>query len=224
MQVVQCMRTRLAWTELQLLRDIIFILASEGWQKAIDEKDDLKAVDRVMEKFKIPLQAANVVVEEIHAEFDVLIQHATQYISLSTMNYHAVWWRLFHAPAASEWSNILSLVELLFSLPASNGKVERVFSQMKEIKRNKRSLLSNETLDDLLLISTAEVSMTQFDADPAIKLWWNDKVRRPVRKVKVPGSAEELDESDDSSSSSDSEDNSMHLLSDWDSIVQCNDL
>ena len=50
-----------AWTELQLLRDIIFILASEGWQKAIDEKDDLKAVDRVMEKFKIPLQAANVV-------------------------------------------------------------------------------------------------------------------------------------------------------------------
>ena len=187
MQVVQCMRTRLAWTELQLLRDIIFILASEGWQKAIDEKDDLKAVDRVMEKFKIPLQAANVVVEEIHAEFDVLIQHATQYISLSTMNYHAVWWRLFHAPAASEWSNILSLVELLFSLPASNGKVERVFSQMKEIKRNKRSLLSNETLDDLLLISTAEISMTQFDADPAIKLWWNDKVRRPVRKVKVPG-------------------------------------
>ena len=178
MQVVQCMMTRLAWADLQLLRDIIFILATEGWQKAIDEKDDLKAVDRDVENFIIPLQAANVVVEEKHAEFDVLIQHASQYISLSTMNCHAVWWRLFHAPAASEWSNILSLVELLFSLPASNGKVERVFSQMK---RNKRSSLSNETLDDLL-ISTAEISMKQFDADPAIKLWWNDKVRRPVTK------------------------------------------
>ena len=116
----------------------------------------------------------------------------------------------------------MSLVELLFSLPASNGKVERVFSQTKEIKRNKRSLLSNETLDDLLLISTAEISMKQFDADPAIKLWWNDKVRRPVCKVKVPGSAEELDSSHDSSSSSDSED--VHLLSHWDSIVQCDDL
>ena len=126
------------------------------------------------------------------------------------------------APAASEWSNILSLVELLFSLPASNGKVERVFSQMKEIKGNKRSSLSNETLDDLLLISTAKISMKQFDADPAIKLWWNDKVRRPVCKVKVPASAAELDSSHDSSSSSNSED--MHLLSDWDSIVQCDDL
>ena len=108
-----------------MLRDIIFTLATEGWQKAIDEKDELKAVDRVVENFIIPLQA--VVVVRIHAEFDVLIQHANQYISLSTMNCHAVWWRLFHDPAASEWSNILSLVELLFSLPASNGKVERVF-------------------------------------------------------------------------------------------------
>ena len=61
--------------------------------------------------------------------------------------------------------------------------------------------------------------MKQFDADPAIKLWWNDKVRQPVRKVKVPASAEELDSSHDSSSFSDSED--MHLLSDWDGIVQC---
>ena len=145
MQVVQCMRTRLAWTDLQLLRDKIFILATVGWQKAIDEKDDLKAVDRVVEKFIIPLQVADAVVEEIHAEFDVLVQHASQYISLSTMNSHAVWWRLFHAPAASEWSNILSLVEHLFSLPANNGKVECVFSQMKEIKRNKRtSLYSNQ--------------------------------------------------------------------------------
>eukprot|EP00731_Ephydatia_muelleri_P016438 Em0009g862a len=77
-----------------------------------------------------------------------------------------------------------------------------------------------QLLRDIIFILATEISMTQFDADPAIKLWWNDKVRRPVRKVKVPGSAEELDESDDSSSSSDSEDNSMHLLSDWDSIVQ----
>ena len=52
--------------------------------------------------------------------------------------------------------------------------------------------------------------MKQFDAD---KLWWNDKVQRPDHKVKVPESAEELD----IFSSSD-------LLSDWDSIVQCDDL
>ena len=40
--------------------------------------------------------------------------------------------------------------------------------------------------------------------------------------MKVPASAAELDSSHDSASSSDSKD--MHLLSDWDSIVQCDDL
>ena len=85
MQVVQCMRTKISWKDLQLFRNVIFILATEGWQKAIDEKDDLKAVDRVVENFIIPLQAANVVVEEIHAEFDDI-----QYLSQSTMNCHAV--------------------------------------------------------------------------------------------------------------------------------------
>eukprot|EP00731_Ephydatia_muelleri_P036427 Em0253g7a len=59
------------------------------------------------------------------------------------------------------WTELQLLRDIIFILATSNGKVERVFSQMKEIKRNKRSLLSNETLDDLLLISTAEISMTQ---------------------------------------------------------------
>ena len=41
---------------------------------------------------------------------------------LSTLEYRAVWWRFFHAPSASEWANALVLIQLLFSLPASNGR------------------------------------------------------------------------------------------------------
>lgn len=68
--------------------------------------------------------------EEIHAEFDAILQYACPYISLSTLSYQSVWWRLFHVPVATEWANALTLVELLFSLPVSNGTLERVFSQV----------------------------------------------------------------------------------------------
>lgn len=65
--------------------------------------------------------------------------------------------------------NILVLAELLFSLPTSNGKLERVFSQLNVIKTEKRTLLSNESLDDLL-------------PDSAIDIWWKEKVRQPNQR------------------------------------------
>ena len=72
------------------------------------------AIDRLVQHFTIPLQNADALVDEILAEFDAVLQYATQYISLSTMDYRAVRWRLFHAPSASEWNNTLTLAEMLF--------------------------------------------------------------------------------------------------------------
>ena len=172
-------KSRLAWSNLQCLRDVIFVLATQGWQKARDEEDPLEAVDRLVQQFTIPLQGAGAEIEEIHAEFEVMLQYACQYISVSTLSYQAVWWRLFNAPVATEWVNILTLVELLFSLPVSNGKVEQVFSQVNVIKSSKRTQLSNETLDDLLIVSTAGDPLDKFNPDHAIDLWWKHKVRRP---------------------------------------------
>ena len=83
---------------------------------------------------------------------EILVQYAVQFISVSTLDYRAVWWPIFHAPNASEWSNALILANLLFFLPASNAKVERVFSQVSIIKTNKRTLPQNDTLGDLLLL------------------------------------------------------------------------
>jgi len=50
-------------------------------------------------------------------------------------------------------------------MPFSNRVVENV------IKAKKRSLLSNETLNDLLSISAANVSISDFDPNEAITLW-----------------------------------------------------
>lgn len=45
-----------------------------------------------------------------------MLEYACQYISLSTLEYTAVRWRLFHTPVSPEWGNALTLVELLISL------------------------------------------------------------------------------------------------------------
>lgn len=64
----------------------------------------------------------------------------------------------------------------------SNGKLERVFSTLKLIKVDKRSSLGNEMLDDLLILNSDRVSLTSFNPDHSISLWWNDKARRPNRR------------------------------------------
>ena len=156
-----------------------------------------------------------------------LLQYAVHFISLSTLDYRAVWWRLFNAPSSSEWSNALTLVELLLSLPASNGKLERVFLQLNVVKTNKRTSLTNESLDDLLLLTSDSVPLKNFCPDDAIDLWWKDKVRRPHQrsrkqyKKRTPSTSSDLtvNESTDSSSQSESEEDSddgTDLLGDWD--------
>ena len=63
-----------------------------------------------------------------------MLEYAGNFIPLSTMDYSSVWWRLFHSPSKTDCVNALTLAELLFSIPASNGKVERVLSTCNVIK------------------------------------------------------------------------------------------
>ncbi len=85
----------------------------------------------------------------------------------------------FSSPNAASWTNALKLAQLLFTLPVSNGKLERIFSTLKNIKQSKRSSLSNELLDDLLAINVDNVMVKDFNADSSIELWWKAKSRRP---------------------------------------------
>ena len=100
-----------------MLRDIILVLATQGLQKLLDEDDTLDSIDKLVENFSYPLTKAGICIERIHNEFENMLQYGCRYIALSTLEYHAVWWRLFHTPVASEWFNALTLVQLLFSLP-----------------------------------------------------------------------------------------------------------
>lgn len=226
--VTTCLKSRLEWTDLEFVRDVILFLATQGWQKLADEENEAgsestpsytQAIARLTSKFKVPLESAGAVVANVGDEFSDLLQYAIQFISLSSTSYHVVWWKLFHSPNASDWTSVLILARLLFTLPVSNGKLERVFSTMKNIKVDKRSSMSNELLDDLLVINVDKVNIEEFKADHSIDLWWRSKTRCPnrtARKVyetKKSTSSTSMDsESSDSLSDSD-------ILGEWDHWV-----
>ena len=149
-----------------------------------------------------------------------MLNYATQFIPLSSMDYQAVWWRLFHAPNASEWSNILLLAQLTLSLPVSNWKLERIFSTLKIIKVDTRASLSNSTLVDLLVLNADKMSPQEFNPDPSIDLWWEVKTRRPNQKQrkeykKRSGESKEKEDSE----SEDKEESDTILLNDWDEWI-----
>ena len=165
-------------------------METQGWQKIVDDKSDFGIgsegsslpVTRLAEIFRVPLEAAGVKLYLLPEEFKEIILHATQFILLSTLDYQSVWWRLFHAPNSNDWSNLLLLVRMVFTLPVSIGKLERVFSNMKLLKVVKRSQMRNDTLDNLLAINTDRIPFNEFNPDPCINMWWNAKYRRPIQK------------------------------------------
>lgn len=202
--VSYCINSRLSWSDLQAMRDIIFLLSSHGWEKLVEEENDMAAIDRLVKRFASPLEVAQANTDAIKTEFCDVIAYTVQYISLSSLDYHSVWWRLFHAPNSDEWANLLIFAELLFSLPASNGKLERVFSLLGTIKVDKRSCLTSESLDDLLLLKSSSTPLASFSTDASIDLWWSAKARRPSQKGRkeyrsrsLPSTSQVQDDSDE---------------------------
>ena len=85
-------------------------------------------------------------------------------------------------------AKVLSLCELAFSLPFSNGRVEQIFSSMKVLKTNCRQ---SDTLNDLLEIYVEGPVLSSFCPDHAIELWWSDccttrRVNQQTRKEYQP--------------------------------------
>ena len=172
-----------------MLRDVIIVLATQGWQKLVDEEemlvskaknaDDLPeshylGVEHFLTGFKTPLMSASADLDSILPEFRAMVEYAAQFLfpGYNRLQKCVV---ATHCPSASEWENCFILVERLYSWPVSNGKVE---SQLNTIKKE-RSLLSNNLLGDLLLLSSDAIPLREFNPDDAIDLWWQSKVPQP---------------------------------------------
>ena len=117
----------------------------------------------------------------VQEEWDDVVSYAKQYLNLVQESYQIIWWKLFNGPDSMKWMNVLALVELLFCLMMSNGHLERVFSQLKVIKTERRSCLGEDRLDQLLRINTDAPPLVDWDPSGSVDLWWRDKTRYPGR-------------------------------------------
>ena len=72
---------------------------------------------------------------------------------------------------AKGWTNVLAIIELLFCLPMANGRLERVFLQLKLIKNDRQTCLKEDTLDWLLQFNVEGPPLSDWHASGAFELW-----------------------------------------------------
>jgi len=59
-KIKQCIKSRLEWPDLELMRDIIVVLNTQGREKLLEESNPLHEVLRLVARLKVPLQGAEV--------------------------------------------------------------------------------------------------------------------------------------------------------------------
>ena len=212
--ILQCLTKRFKCQNIELFTHTIKILATHGWEKTDDASFGYDALAYFTTRFSVPLEHANIDCSLLQQEWDDIVDYGKMYLNL-TENYRKVWWKLFNNSDSVRWSNILALIELLFTIPVSNGHLERCFSQMKILKTDKRSSLNEQRLDNLLRIQLEGPSPNQWDAKGAVQLWWNDKTRRTDRSSRRPSSSAVISLSD-----SDNEDEPQLDLNDWEQWLE----
>ena len=67
--------------------------------------------------------------------------------------------------------NILKIMDLIHSLPPISVGNETAFNQMKLIKTDRRQRLTEEHLNDMMLIRLQSPTISQFDPTPAVDRW-----------------------------------------------------
>ena len=75
--------------------------------------------------------------------------------------------------------NLLCLIDLILTIPASTADCERGFSAIKRIKSDWRASLATPTLSDLMCGLIESSSIEEYDPSKACGLWAEESVRKP---------------------------------------------
>jgi hypothetical protein len=115
-KIKHVMETRLEVAENKVVIHAATVLNTEGWEQYDEDgEEDLSFADNVLEK--------------LYNHFKDPLSQAGLLGSLL-------------GSLSEEWNMVLLLVELPFSIPISNAKVERLFSLMKRVKTDSRASLN----------------------------------------------------------------------------------
>ena len=184
-RVLECLRNRVKVQHIDLLTHVLTILTPIGWDKGQDGSFAHNSLEYLVNLFQQPLEKAKINITVIQEEWEDMVDYAKRYFNLVQESYRVIWWKLFNSTDSSKWVNILALVNLLFCLPVSNGKLERAFSLLKNIKGITRTSISEDRLDELLRIAEGP-ELSQWNPTSALKLWWEDKTRRAPSDARAP--------------------------------------
>ena len=81
------------------------------------------------------------------------------------------WPKIFRDFSGQAVDNILSVIDLLQSLPPTSVANEKTFSQLKYIKNNRRGKLSSSNLNNALLIRIEGPSVEEFDPQASLQFF-----------------------------------------------------
>ena len=151
--VKTCLKDRIRFQDIDRLTHAVTLLATKGWERSDSTSFGYEALDAICDRFQGPLENASVNCSLVQEEWDDMVDYAKKYLNLVQLDYKIIWWKLFNAVDATQWSNILPIIELLFCLPMANGHLERVFSQLKLVKNTRRTSIREDTLDQVLRIN-----------------------------------------------------------------------
>lgn len=106
-------------------------------------------------------------------------------------------WQYINECYRDDHMNILALVDLCLTLPASSAECERGFSLMKVIKTDWRNKLKSSTLTDLMTIVRYSPEVDAYDPTAAVDLWFkNEGSRRSRRTAEDSYLRDDLDNDD----------------------------
>lgn len=190
-RIKEAMQTRLQVAENRHILPANAVLNCEGWEKRTEDgEENLSFADdgitELYNHFKEPLSKAglNGTVGDLLEQWHDLVTYTKRYLDPSRTPYLRVWRRIFDSSRRDQWSMVLTLVELLFSIPISNAKVERLFSLMNRVKTDRRATLGESNLNHLVRIRLEGPAFQDYDSTPAIQLWLSSAARRPNQNIR----------------------------------------
>ena len=140
-------------------------------EKALEEFGDNMIKD-VIDHYQNALDNA----DEARAEWPLLKMGIMEIFSKEL---ESLRWEQVNRRFGKEYPNILNVFDLILSLPATSTACERGFSHMKLVKSNRRTVMSEATLSNSLMIKLECPGIDEFMPDDAIEVWFNKCTRRP---------------------------------------------
>ena len=135
-----------------------------------------EAVQELITALDGTLNKANIDPTQVEEEWLKLKSYIYQRSKMSPVA--KLTWKDINVAHGNKCTAFLELVDLLLSIPASSADAERGFSQLKLVKTDWRSKLTEEHLSDLLLVQMQSATVADFSPDKAIARFLSSGSRR----------------------------------------------